>query len=326
MASVQDHSPVVKELSDRRPQDPQPTQSLQLQTTQQTPPKPREISDSPRPHTGTSETLQESSPPRFSLLSNTQPGNSESGPPKRVPPTTANPPAFVNFPGTVSGPNNGGTGPASNVTSLGGAQNTPAVVDRNQAQPTFVPDRRQSTLYYDPIHGESATHIYRSDDGEHDNRAPPRRTSVPRPRPVFNPVPDMTANGNGNGSRGPPRAISGADSLPDPQDPAHQVRLAPGEEWDKSKVLMSVLTRQARTVKERLDPTLTWAESERVKYTKQGALKHPKESPRAFVSSPVQPVTKVCSLTVRSHFKSLLVLSPPGLRPLPQTYHPFIYS
>ena len=197
----------MKELSDRRQQDPQ-----------QTPAKARDISDSPRPLTGTSETLQESSPPRFSQLVGTLP---EPNPSRSRPSTATNSAALVNHPDTTSNHNNG-TGQVPSVTvGFGGAHNAPTIQDRNQTQ--LAPDRRHSTLYYDPIRGESPTNIYASDDGEHDRRFPPTRTNVPRPRPVFN-VQDGTVNGGG--SRGSPRGISGPDLFQDPQEPTQPVRSA----------------------------------------------------------------------------------------------------
>ena len=224
MSSVQDHSPVIKELVDKRQQDPQPAQTSQLQGTQQTPPKTRDISDSPRPLTGTSETLQESSPPRFSQLPGTLP---ESNPHRGRPSTATNPAALSNYPDTTSGPNNG-TGQISNVTAgLSGAHHAPTVRDRNQNQFTSaVPDRRHSALYYDPIRGDSATQIYASDDGEHDRRNQQRRVGVPRPRPTFNPAQDGTVSGNRRGSRGSLREGSVPDLFPDPPEPHQPVSSA----------------------------------------------------------------------------------------------------
>jgi len=125
MTTVQDHGPVIKELSDKRQQDPQPILTSQLQTTsQQTPPRTRDISDAPRPHTGTSETLQEHSPPRSSQLPGTFP---EPNLPRRRPSTATNPSALGNHPDTTSGPNYG-TGQMSNVTpGLRGKHHAPTV-------------------------------------------------------------------------------------------------------------------------------------------------------------------------------------------------------
>ena len=223
MASVQDHAPVIDELSGKRQQDSQPVQTSQLQGTQQTPPKTRDIADSPRPLTGTSETLQESSPPRFSQLLGTHP---ESNPPRRHLPTATNPTALVNHPDATSGPHNG-TGQTANATvGFSGAHHPPTIQDRSQNQFTAVPDRRHSTLYYDPIRGESPTQIYASDDGEHDRRNHQRRMGVPRPRPTFNPAQDETVSGNRRRSRGSPRDGSVPDLFPDPQEQHQPVRPA----------------------------------------------------------------------------------------------------
>lgn len=204
MTSVQDHATVIKELSDKRQQDLQLTQTGLSQT------KPRDIPDSPRPLTSTSETLQESSPPRFSQLPGPPPGNFESSPSRRGPSTRTNSATLVSFPGT---------GPASNVTvGPGSAQNAPMIQDRNQP------------VLYDPIQGDSTVQVYLPDEAS-------RRVSVPRPRPVFIPTQD------GNGTRGTPRGVSGADSFSDPHEPEQPaaVRQVLTENAVISEILMPVL-------------------------------------------------------------------------------------
>jgi len=230
MASVQDHTPVVKELSDRRQQDPQPILTSQLQTT---PPKARDhTSDSPRPLTGTSETLQESSPPRFSQLPPLPGTLPEPNPPRRRPSAATNSAALANH------PDNNGTSQISNVTA---GHNAPTIQDRNPNQ-FLTPGRRHSTLYYDPIRGESATQVYRPDDGEPDRRIPaPRRASVPRPQPTFYPVQDETLGGSRRGSRGSPREGSAPDLPPDHHEPDHPVRPALAANAVSYKVLTPAL-------------------------------------------------------------------------------------
>lgn len=213
MTSVQDHTPVVKELSDKGQQDPQPASQTVQPPAVPLKAKPRDSPESPRPPTATSETLREPSPPRFSQLLSILPGGSDSISSRRGASTATNPATLVNFPGTVTDPN---TGSASNVT--GGVQNAPAIQDRNQNHSiSLAPDRRQSTLY-DPIRGESGVQIYIPDESELDRRPSPRRVSVPRPRPIYNPTQD--GNGNGNGSR----ALRTADSFSAPQEPEKPVR------------------------------------------------------------------------------------------------------
>ena len=131
----------------------------------------------------------------------------------------------------------------SNVTvGLSGVHYTPTIQDRNQNQITSAaPDRRHSTLYYDPIRGESATQIYASEDGEHDRRNHQRRVGVPRPRPTFNPAQDGTVSGNRRGSRGSPREGSVPDLFPEPQEPHHPVSPALTANAISSKTLMPVL-------------------------------------------------------------------------------------
>ena len=237
MATVQDHAPVVKELSDKRQQDPQPTQTTQ--GTQLTPPRSRNISDSPRPLTGTSETLQEHSPPPFPRSLGTLP---EPNPPRRRPSSTTNPAVLGNHPDTTSGPRNG-TGQTSNVHTAGlsGVHNPPTIQDRSHNQfASAVPDRRHSTLYYDPLHGDSTTQIYASDDVEHDRRNHRRRVPVPRPQPTFDPAQDGTTTGYRRGSRSPTEGYV-PDLLPDPQEPHHPVRLALTLNAISSRAIMPVL-------------------------------------------------------------------------------------
>lgn len=210
MASVQDHAPVVKELSERRQQDPQSSQTEQPRPTQ-TPPKAQDLSDPPR-LTVTSETQREPSPPRFSQLLEHLPEATRSNS-RRGPSTATTPATLVNHPGILS--------------NSGGAQNISVIQDRNHAQSTsLAPDRRPPTLY-DSIRGESAIQVQLSDDGEHDRRATTRRVSIPLPRPVFSPL--QGGNGNGNGSRAALRAVSSFD----PHEPQRPVSLASAEKFDR---------------------------------------------------------------------------------------------
>jgi hypothetical protein len=215
MASVQDHTPVVRELGDRRQPDPQPGQPL---PTQQAPPK----TDSPRPLT--SELVQESSPPRFSQVLDPLPGGSESNPRGRGPSTATDPATLVNHPGTVG---NNGTGPVANLPfGLGGEQNTSVIQDRSQVQSASLPpSRRQPTLSYDPIRGDTPVQVHVPDDEEPDRRHSTRWASLPRPRPIFSHGRDRSVSGNGNGSRGVPRGGSDPDLSSDPQE-QEPVRLA----------------------------------------------------------------------------------------------------
>jgi len=233
MASVQDHAPAVKELSERRQQDPQPSQAEQPQSTQpQVPPKPRDLYD----RLTTSEALRESSPPRFSQLVDHPPATSEASPPRRGPSTGTNSATLVSRPDTASNPSSG-PGPATNV---GGAQYPSVIQDRNQnwQSTSLAPDRRQSA-YYDPIRGESAIQDQFSDDGEHDRRVPIGRVSIPRPRPVFGPLQD--GNGSGNASRRGHREVSGTGWVPDPHEPRQPVCRALMEKSIVFKTLIPIL-------------------------------------------------------------------------------------
>ena len=188
MASVQDHTPLIKELFERRQQDPQPTQP-------QGHPKSRDTSDAPLPIV--SEPPRESSPPQFSQLHDPSPEATESNPSRRATSTATNPSTLVNHPGTVN------TGPATNS---GGVQSASVVQDRSYHQSTLAPDRRPS-VFYDPIRGEGVIQGHLSDDDDLDRRFPLRRVSVPRPLPIFSPSQDTNGNRDGSGSRG----ISGLD-------------------------------------------------------------------------------------------------------------------
>lgn len=107
MASVQDHTPVVKELSERRQQDPQL------------------ISETPREPS-----------PRFSQLHDPLPEAADPHLFRRATSTTTNPSTLVNHPGT-------GTGTATS----GGAQNASVIQDLSYHQSTLSPDRRPPALY-----------------------------------------------------------------------------------------------------------------------------------------------------------------------------------
>ena len=206
MASVQDHAPLIRELSERRQQDPQPAQRQGF-------PKPREPSDSLRPTI--SEPPRESSPPRFSQLHDPSPEATESNPSRRGTSTT-NPSTLVNHPGTVSS----GSGPA---TVSGSVQNAPAIQDRNYHH-SLVPDRRPST-FYDPVRGEGAVQGQLSDDGDHDRSFPTRRVSIPRPLPIFGSQ-DGNGNRNTNGSGVALRGIPGLDwNMEGFREPQQLVRL-----------------------------------------------------------------------------------------------------
>ena len=221
MASVQDQAPAIKELSDERQQDPKPSQ-----TTQQPRPKSRDASDSSPPRTGTSETLQEPSPPRFSQFRGTLPGTSESNPPRRGPSTVS----LVNN----RSPSNG-TGAAPRVTS--GLGSAPPVQDRSLNRSTsLAPDRRNPTLYYDPIQGENPVQAYLPDNDEFDRGIPTRPGSFPRPMPIFSPTQDV--NGGVNGSGGSERGVSGSDWFLVPREP---VRLVLVEYVVAPKALIHVL-------------------------------------------------------------------------------------
>lgn len=218
MASAQDHVPVVKELSERLQQDPQPSQAEQPKPTQQSPPKTQDLPDLPRPAIGGSELPREPSPPRFSQLLQA----TGSHPSRRDTSTSATDPStLVNHPGTVSS----------------GAPNPPVIQDRSYHQSISSPPDRHPSVFYDPAQGGSRVHVQLSDDGEHDRRDAVRRVSVPRPRPVFSPLQDLIGHGNGNGSR----AIPGLDWIPNPHQPQHQVRLSPAGKLTALKILMTVL-------------------------------------------------------------------------------------
>jgi len=234
MASVQDHAPVLKELSERRQQDPQPSQTEQPQPTQQQPPsKARDLYD----RLATSEPLRESSPPRFSqLLDPPPPVATESSPPRRGPSTGTNSATLVSRPDTASNPSSG-PGPATNV---GGAQYPSVIQDRNQNwQSTSLAHDRRPSAFYDPIRGETALQDQLFDDGEHDRRAPVGRVSLPRPRPIFSPPQD--GNGSGNGSRRGLREVSGTGWDPDPHELQNPVRQAMTEKSTVSRTLILVL-------------------------------------------------------------------------------------
>jgi len=231
MASVQDHAPVIKELSERRQQDPQPSQVEQPQPTQG-PPKTRDLPDLPRPNTGGSDPLREPSPARFSQLLEPLPvtGTGSHRSRRDTSTTPTNPSTLVNHPGTVSG----GTGPAMNST---GTQNAPVILDRYHHQSTsLAPDRRPPILY-DPIRGGS---VQLSEDGD-DRRDTMRRVSIPRPRPIFNLLQDENSHGRGNGSGVALRGVSGSDWIPDPHQPQHPVSPPMAGKLIVSKVLIAVL-------------------------------------------------------------------------------------
>lgn len=196
MSSVQDHTPVVKELSERRPLDPHPSPSEQLQTVQ--PPVPRAI---------TSEVPREPSPPRFSQLLDPLPEASDSHPPRRGISTGTNSVTLVNHPGTIG-----------HLNSDAGLQYPSVIQERSQNQSTPTSDRRPPMMY-DPIRGDPVVHTQLSDDSM-------RRVSVPRPRPVFTPgLQDGDGNGGGNGSRVALRGVSGGDSYSHPTGHQESVSL-----------------------------------------------------------------------------------------------------
>ena len=191
MSSVQDHSTVIKDLSERQQQDPQPTQSQPL---------PRVAADPSDPYREPTPEAPTHSPPRFSQLLNPLPEGSEPSPPRRGLSAGTNSVTLVNHPGTIGGP-------VYDTTM----QNTSTAPN----QPAPASDRRSPV---DPIRGDIPVHAQTSDDGEHARGSSVRRVPVPRPRPIFNPAQDGTGNGNGNGSRVALRASSGTD-LYAPQPP-----------------------------------------------------------------------------------------------------------
>ena len=253
MASVQDHTPLIKELFERRQQEHQPTQ-------QQGVPKPQDPSDSSRPII--SEPPRESSPPRLSQLHDPSPEATESNPSRRATSTATDPSTLVNHPGSSSG-----------------VQNASVIQDRNYHQSiSLVPDRRPST-FYDPVRGESAVQGQLSDDGDHDRRFPMRRVSVPRPLPVFGPSQDGNGNRNGSGSRVALRGVSGPDWNLDHQgfiEPQQPVRLTIAEKLFLSKIPITIL-QGPKTVQQRLQPTHESATMERDKYKRRGTLKFSKK-------------------------------------------------
>lgn len=214
MSSVQDHTPVVKELSERRQPDTQTSPSEPLQTAQPpVPPQARDPSDLPR--VVTSEAPREYSPPRFSQLLDTLPEGSDPHPPKRGISTGTNSVTLVNYPGIIGNPPNNDAG----------LQHPSVIQERSQPQPTPVSDRRP--VMYDPIRGDPVVHTQLSDDGDHGRGSSVRRVSVPRPRPVFSPTQDGNVNGGGNGSRvGGLRTGSGGEPYSNPPGPQDPVSLA----------------------------------------------------------------------------------------------------
>lgn len=210
MASVQDHTPVVKELSERNQQDPQSSRAEKpLPTPQQGSSKARDPSDLPRAIT---ETPREHSPPRFSQLLDPLPEATKSTSPRRGLSTATDPTTLVNHPGTIG-------------NSAGGAQIASVVQDRNHIPSTLAPDRRLS-IPYDPIRGDSVP-VQFSDDGEHDHRVSMRHVSLPRPRPIFSLLQDGNGGGSGGGSRTAfSRGVPGLDWNPEPHEPQQAVCLS----------------------------------------------------------------------------------------------------
>lgn len=213
MSSVQDHVPVVRELSERNQQDPQPAQPQQpQQTSQQVPPAAREL-DPPRPIS--SDGPRDYSPPRHSQYLDPLPEGAEPNPPRRGISTGTNSVTLVNHPGTIGSP-----------TSETGTQNASVTQERSQYRPaSLAPDRRQP-LMYDPIRGDMNVQL--SDDGSHGRGTSIRRSNLPRPMPVFAPQQD----GNGNGSR----PTSGGDSHL--QQGSHPVGFVPSNGLTWSEALM----------------------------------------------------------------------------------------
>lgn len=203
MSSVQDHTPVVRELSDRRQQDPQSSPSEQPRVAQ-----PRDPYDPPRAIA--SEAPREYSPPRFSQLLEAP----DPHPPRTALSTGTNSVTLVNHPGAIGNP-----------TNDPGVQNPSSTPERSQTQPILVSDRRPPAMY-DPIRGDTVVQAQLSDDGDHGRGSSMRRVGVPRPRPVFSPQQD--GNGVQNGSRTALRGISGGDSPSHPSVVQEPVSLAIG--------------------------------------------------------------------------------------------------
>lgn len=202
MSSVQDHTPVVRELSER----PQPETSSEHPHPAQppVPPQVRDPSDPPR--VVSSDAPREYSPPRFSQLLDTLPEGSDPHPPSRGLSAGTNSVTLVNHPGTI--------GNQTNDTGL-------VPQERSQNQPTPALDRR-APFMYDPIRGDIGIQPppQLSDDGEHGRGSSMRRISLPRPRRVFNPAHD--ANGGGSVPRVGLRPVSGGDIPPHPPTPPQE--------------------------------------------------------------------------------------------------------
>ena len=235
MASAQDHAPVIKELSERRQQDPQLT----------------------------FETPRDPSPPRFSQLHDPQPDATESNPSRRATSTATNPSTLVNQPGAVGS----NIGPANS-----GVQNASATQDRIHQPTTLAPTDRRAPTWFDHIRGENTGQSPLSDDGDHDRRFSTRRISIPRPLPVFNPVQDGNENRNGSASRVGHRGISGPEWNSDPQEfhePQHPVRLILADELVASEIRM-IVSQMEKTVFQRIEKTHQAATAERDKYKRKG--------------------------------------------------------
>lgn len=194
MSSVQDHTPVIRELSDQTvpPQSPVPS-DLPRATA----------SDAPREH----------SPPRFSQLLEPLPEGSDPHSPTRAVSTGTNSVTLVNQPGIISNPNN----------DLG-VQNPSVIRSQNPSIPAS--DRRPPVMH-DPIRGDPVVQTQLSDDSDHGRGSFFRRVSVPRPRPIFNPPND--GSGSGNGSRVALRAVSSGDLDSHPLGPQEPVSCPRGQ-------------------------------------------------------------------------------------------------